>query len=117
MSSLGTAVPAAKGCVLVSRDGTRAYAEAVSARETVDRTGAGDGFRAGFLDGVSRGLAPVRATQPGSLAARHPRPGSLRSPGMETGSRGRADPPAEACGVAAGEGITEITPVVHGNGC
>lgn len=37
--------------------------------ETVDPTGTDDGFEAGFLWGVSRGLSPARACRAGSLVA------------------------------------------------
>ena len=60
---------AGKGCVLVDREGTEIHVEAVPAREIVDPTGVGDGFRAGFLAGVSSGLEPERAAQLGSLIA------------------------------------------------
>jgi adenosine kinase len=58
-----------KGCVIVDREGTQIRVEAVPAREIVDPTGVGDGFRAGFLAGVSGGLELDRAAQLGSLIA------------------------------------------------
>jgi adenosine kinase len=56
------------GCVLVDGSG-QIHVGAVPAREIVDPTGAGDAFRAGFLAGVSSGLAIDRAAQLGSLIA------------------------------------------------
>ena len=58
-----------KGCVLVDREGTEVHVEAIPARAIVDPTGVGDGFRAGFLAGVSSGLKLQRAAQLGSLIA------------------------------------------------
>jgi adenosine kinase len=43
--------------------------DAVAAREVVDPTGVGDGFRAGFLAGVSAGLDYRHAAELGSLIA------------------------------------------------
>ncbi|WP_052852521.1 carbohydrate kinase family protein [Streptomyces avicenniae] len=42
---------------------------AVPARHVIDPTGGGDAFRAGYLAGLGRGLAPERAAQVGSALA------------------------------------------------
>ncbi|MGI5132922.1 carbohydrate kinase family protein [Pseudonocardia sp. CA-107938] len=58
----------AKGALLVTGD-AGIHVDPVPAREVVDPTGVGDGFRAGFLAGIGRGLDPERAAQLGSLVA------------------------------------------------
>jgi adenosine kinase len=45
------------------------HVPAVPARRVVDPTGVGDGFRAGFLAGLDRGLPAVRAMQVGCALA------------------------------------------------
>lgn len=58
----------AKGAVL-ARGGEEIHVDAVPAREVVDPTGGGDGFRAGFLAGIGHGLETERAAQLGALVA------------------------------------------------
>jgi adenosine kinase len=58
-----------KGAEIVSRDGQEVQVSAVPELSKADPTGVGDGFRAGFLAGVSGGLSLERAAQLGSLIA------------------------------------------------
>lgn len=58
----------AKGALLVE-GGEELHVDAVPAREVVDPTGVGDGFRAGFLAGIGGGFGPQRAAQLGSIVA------------------------------------------------
>ena len=58
-----------KGVELVSADGTSIHVGAVPETAKSDPTGVGDGFRAGFLAGVTQGLGLERAAQLGSLIA------------------------------------------------
>ncbi|WP_300014301.1 carbohydrate kinase family protein [Pseudonocardia sp.] len=58
----------AQGAVLVA-GGEEVRVGVVPARETVDPTGVGDGFRAGFLAATAAGLGIERAAQLGSLVA------------------------------------------------
>ena len=57
------------GTQLVTRDGTALKVGVVPETGKVDPTGVGDGFRAGFLAGVSGGLSLERSAQLGSLVA------------------------------------------------
>jgi sugar/nucleoside kinase (ribokinase family) len=57
-----------KGCVIVSKDGTKAV-PAASVEKVVDTTGAGDLFAAGFLFGLARGRDHVACGKLGALAA------------------------------------------------
>ena len=54
---------------IVDRDGTRIHVPVVPETEKVDPTGVGDGFRAGFLSALARGLDFERAAQVGSMVA------------------------------------------------
>jgi adenosine kinase len=58
-----------KGVEIISRDGEEIQVQAVPELAKADPTGVGDGFRAGFLAGVSRGLGLERSAQLGSLIA------------------------------------------------
>jgi adenosine kinase len=58
-----------KGVEIVSSDGTALHVPAMPERAKADPTGVGDGFRAGFLAGLSRDLGVERAAQLGSLVA------------------------------------------------
>ncbi len=58
-----------KGVEIVTRGGEELQVQAVPELLKADPTGVGDGFRAGFLAGVSRGLGLERAAQLGSLIA------------------------------------------------
>ncbi|MFC5287647.1 carbohydrate kinase family protein [Actinokineospora guangxiensis] len=58
-----------KGVELVSADGTSIHVGAVPETAKSDPTGVGDGFRAGFLAGVTQGLGLERSAQLGSLIA------------------------------------------------
>lgn len=58
-----------RGVDIVGRDGELVQVPAVPARERVDPTGVGDGFRAGFLAAVEAGLSLERAAQLGALLA------------------------------------------------
>ena len=58
-----------KGVEIVTRDGQDLQVPAVPELAKADPTGVGDGFRAGFLAGVSRGLGLERSAQLGSLIA------------------------------------------------
>ena len=57
------------GVEIVDRDGTRIHVPVVPETEKVDPTGVGDGFRAGFLSALARGLDFERAAQVGSMVA------------------------------------------------
>ena len=57
-----------KGCVVVSKDGTKAV-PAAPVTKVVDTTGAGDLFAAGFLFGLARGRDHVACGKLGALAA------------------------------------------------
>jgi adenosine kinase len=57
------------GVEIVERDGTRLHVPVVPETEKVDPTGVGDGFRAGFLSALSKGLGFERAAQVGSMVA------------------------------------------------
>ncbi|HEX5401341.1 MAG TPA: carbohydrate kinase family protein [Pseudonocardiaceae bacterium] len=58
-----------KGVEIVTSDGLELQVTAVPELAKADPTGVGDGFRAGFLAGVSRGLNLERSAQLGSLIA------------------------------------------------
>ncbi|WP_253769900.1 carbohydrate kinase family protein [Goodfellowiella coeruleoviolacea] len=58
-----------KGVEIISRDDVSVRVPAVPEVAKTDPTGVGDGFRAGFLAGVSKGLGLERAAQLGSLIA------------------------------------------------
>jgi len=58
-----------KGVEIISGDGSSLQVPAVPELAKTDPTGVGDGFRAGFLAGVSRGLDIERSAQLGSLIA------------------------------------------------
>lgn len=60
-----------KGARIVDKDGTVTEVGVVPANETVDPTGVGDAFRAGFLAARGAGLSLERAAQLGSLVAVH----------------------------------------------
>lgn len=57
------------GVDIVERDGTTTHVDVVPVNEQIDPTGVGDGFRAGFLTGLSRGLRYERAAQLGAMVA------------------------------------------------
>jgi adenosine kinase len=58
-----------KGVEIVSGDGEALQISAIPELTKADPTGAGDGFRAGFLAGLSGGLSLERSAQLGSLIA------------------------------------------------
>lgn len=58
-----------KGVEIVGRDGSAVTVGAVPESTKADPTGVGDGFRAGFLAGITGGLSLERAAQLGSLIA------------------------------------------------
>lgn len=58
-----------KGVEIVGQDGSAVKVGAVPESTKADPTGVGDGFRAGFLAGVTGGLGLERAAQLGSLIA------------------------------------------------
>jgi adenosine kinase len=58
-----------KGAEIVSKDGPQVHVPAVPEMAKSDPTGVGDGFRAGFLAGVTNDLSLERAAQLGSLIA------------------------------------------------
>jgi adenosine kinase len=58
-----------KGVEIIGRDGLSLQVPAVPEVSKTDPTGVGDGFRAGFLAGVTAGLDLERAAQLGSLIA------------------------------------------------
>ncbi len=58
-----------EGCILERRDGERTEVPTVHERRRTDPTGVGDGFRAGFLAGMSWDLPLERCAQVGSLTA------------------------------------------------
>jgi adenosine kinase len=59
----------AKGVEIVDRDGFALHVPAVPEVAKTDPTGVGDGFRAGFLAGITAGLGIERAAQLGSFIA------------------------------------------------
>lgn len=59
----------AKGARVESADGTRIEVGCPKERHLADPTGVGDGFRAGFLAGVAKGLSHERAAQVGATLA------------------------------------------------
>ncbi|MGV9671986.1 carbohydrate kinase family protein [Gordonia sp. NPDC003504] len=59
----------AGGVEIIERDGSRIHVPVVPETAKVDPTGVGDGFRAGFLTAVSKGLGFERAAQLGSMVA------------------------------------------------
>lgn len=59
------------GVLVVESDGTQVQVPAVPEEGKLDPTGVGDGFRAGFLTGVHRGLSSRRAAELGALVAVH----------------------------------------------
>jgi adenosine kinase len=60
-----------KGAEIAGSDHEQLRIGAVTPHRQADPTGVGDGFRAGFLTGVSMGLSPERAAELGSLIAVH----------------------------------------------
>lgn len=60
-----------EGANIVGRNGDHVRVAAIPERGKLDPTGVGDGFRAGFLTGVTAGLGPQRAAELGSLIAVH----------------------------------------------
>lgn len=58
-----------KGVEIVDGTGSSVHVAALPELRKADPTGVGDGFRAGFLTGLSRGLGVERAAQLGSLVA------------------------------------------------
>lgn len=59
----------AKGVELVSAGGETIHVAAVPEKAKADPTGVGDGFRAGFIAGVTNGLSLERSAQLGSYVA------------------------------------------------
>lgn len=59
----------AKGVEIVGEDGPPIHVLPVPEKAKVEPTGVGDGFRAGFLTGLSNGLGLTRAAQLGSYVA------------------------------------------------
>ena len=57
------------GAEIIDSDGTRIHVEVVPETAKVDPTGVGDGFRAGFLTALGKGLGFERAAQVGSMVA------------------------------------------------
>ncbi|WAC55890.1 carbohydrate kinase family protein [Gordonia sp. SL306] len=57
------------GVEIVDKDGARTHVGVVPETEKVDPTGVGDGFRAGFLTALGKGLDFERAAQVGSMVA------------------------------------------------
>ncbi|WP_104482184.1 carbohydrate kinase family protein [Actinokineospora auranticolor] len=58
-----------KGAEIVDKEGTSLHIGAVPEKAKVDPTGVGDGFRAGFLAGLTQDLPVERCAQLGSLIA------------------------------------------------
>ncbi len=58
-----------KGVEIVAEDGSVLHVGAVPETSKADPTGVGDGFRAGFLAGLTQGLSLERSAQLGSLVA------------------------------------------------
>jgi adenosine kinase len=58
-----------KGVEIIQQDGTSIEVGALPELRKADPTGVGDGFRAGFLTGLSHGLGLERSAQLGSLVA------------------------------------------------
>ncbi|HEX5118900.1 MAG TPA: carbohydrate kinase family protein [Pseudonocardiaceae bacterium] len=58
-----------KGVEIITRDGDELQVPAVPELTRADPTGVGDGFRAGYLAGASRGLNRERSAQLGSMIA------------------------------------------------
>jgi adenosine kinase len=58
-----------EGVRIESQDAPSLHVPVVPAREIVDPTGVGDGFRSGFLGGIAWGLSPERSAQVGATVA------------------------------------------------
>jgi adenosine kinase len=58
-----------EGVRIESQDTPSLHVPVVPAREIVDPTGVGDGFRSGFLAGIAWGLSPERSAQVGATVA------------------------------------------------
>ncbi|WOC13696.1 carbohydrate kinase family protein [Gordonia sp. MP11Mi] len=59
----------ANGVDIYDTDGTMTHVDVVPVNAQIDPTGVGDGFRAGFLTGVSKGLNYERSAQLGAMVA------------------------------------------------
>lgn len=59
----------ADGVEIIDTDGSRTHVAVVPETDKVDPTGVGDGFRAGFLTALSKGLGFERAAQVGCMVA------------------------------------------------
>lgn len=57
------------GVDIIDTDGTVTHVDVVPVNEQVDPTGVGDGFRAGFLTGLSKNLSFERSAQLGAMVA------------------------------------------------
>jgi adenosine kinase len=58
-----------KGVIIESSAGPSVSVAAAALRQTVDPTGAGDAFRAGFLAGICNGVGQERSAQMGCAMA------------------------------------------------
>lgn len=100
----------ADGVLVVEPDGAQVQVPAVPAEDELDPTGVGDGFRAGFLTAVHRGLPSRRAAELGALVAVH----VLEVTGTQEWSlaRDRAlDRLRRACGP---DSVAELEPLLPG---
>ncbi|SDN59693.1 adenosine kinase [Allokutzneria albata] len=98
-----------KGVEIVGREIGALQVQAVPETAKTDPTGVGDGFRAGFLAGLTRGLPLERAAQLGSLIAVN----VLETVGTQEWSFDRADGLrrlSEAYGPEAAEDIAPMLP-------
>ena len=98
-----------KGVEIISKDGTALHVGAVPETAKADPTGVGDGFRAGFLAGLTKGLSLERAAQLGSMLAVL----VLETVGTQEWTFDRADALArigEAFGPDAADEIAAILP-------
>lgn len=59
----------ANGVDIIDTDGTVTHVDVVPVEQQVDPTGVGDGFRAGFLTGLSKELSFERSAQLGAMVA------------------------------------------------
>lgn len=100
------------GVEIADRDGLEIRIPAVPAREVLDPTGVGDGFRAGFLSGIDAGLTPQRAAQLGALVAVL----VIETEGAQEWSISEAELPRLAAAYGD-DAAAEIAPVLqHGRG-
>jgi adenosine kinase len=99
-----------KGVEIVGKDGLALHIGTVPEVSKADPTGVGDGFRAGFLAGLHRGLTLERAAQLGSLIAVL----VLETIGTQEWTFDRATAVARLGATFGPEAATDIAPILPG---